>query len=433
MSYDNNPSIYITQKEDPLLYKIIQILQEKEKRDADKLEYYKYEKLVELIKIIIQNKGKVFGGCPRDLILREINSNKFWEYCKENNLNFINNFYNPTIYPETFDGRTKLPNDIDIQCINSSLENLLETLKELGFTLTKLEVPELYRPSYGINHDKYKLEYKPKHSKTKTTLETLYNEQLYYSIKIDIIYASTQKELDKYFNTKLDFMCNQLQITSAYERDGKTVFNYECMPNILEFKKDQNGNPYKSSIDNSLLPYELLKNIIKQIEEKKAYVLFPDAYRIDKMMLKEYELVYVECIYYLNYYIKKESQFNTLQITPVNNSFECNICLNDEDNRTNITQFLNIKVKCCSNHSIHLKCFIINIRSQYEQSIPMSCAICRNEDLYIITPDLLDKLYKYIIKLDTLSKREEQEECYVLERLERLEVLDAPDAPEELE
>ena len=115
MSYDNNPSIYITQKEDPLLYKIIQILQEKEKRDADKLEYYKYEKLVELIKIIIQNKGKVFGGCPRDLILREINSNKFWEYCKENNLNVINNFYNPTIYPETFDGRTKLPNDIDIQ------------------------------------------------------------------------------------------------------------------------------------------------------------------------------------------------------------------------------------------------------------------------------------------------------------------------------
>ena len=68
-----------------------------------------------------------------------------------------------------------------------------------------------------------------------------------------------------------------------------------------EFKKDQNGNPCKSSIDNSLLPYELLKNIIKQIEEKKAYVLFPDAYRIDKMMSKEYELVYVECISSLLY------------------------------------------------------------------------------------------------------------------------------------
>lgn len=411
----------------PHLYKIIRQLEEEQKRlkeeikkdivkttqtkeayikqqDANKLKYYEYEQLIKLIKIISENGGKVFGGCPRDLILREVNSNKFWKYCKENNLNFINNFYNPTIHIETYDGRTKLPNDIDIQCLYSSLENLLETLKELGFTLTKLEVPELYRPSYGINHDKYKLEYKPKHSKTKTTLETLYNNQLYYSIKIDIIYASTQKELDKYFNTKLDFMCNQLQITSADERDGKIVFKYECLSNILEFKKEQNGNPYKSSIDNSLLPYELLKNIIKQIEEKKAYVLFPDAYRIDKMMSKEYELVYVECISYLNYYIKKESLINECKIICIDTPEKCGICLYDEDPTTNTLNFLNIKVKCCSNnHSVCLKCFIKNAHSQHAQEINLSCSFCREEGIYM-TQQLLGDLSKYITKLEQLEE-----------------------------
>ena len=373
-------------------------------QDANKLKYYEYEQLIKLIKIISENGGKVFGGCPRDLILREVNSIKFWKHCKENNLNFINHFYNPTIHTETYDGRTKLPNDIDIQCLYSSLENLLETLKELGFTLTKLEVPELYRPSYGINHGKYKFEYKPKHSKTKTTLEKLYNEQLYYSIKIDIIYASTQKELDKYFNTKLDFMCNQLQITSAYERDGKIVFKYECLSNILEFKKEQNGNPYKSSIDNSLLPHELLKNIIKQIEEKKAYVLFPDAYRIDKMMSKEYELVYVECISYLNYYIKKESLINECKIICIDTPEKCGICLNDEDPTTNTLEFLNIKVKYCSNnHSVCFKCFIKNSHSQHEQGINLSCSLCREEGIYM-TPQLLGDLSKYITKLEQLEE-----------------------------
>jgi len=376
-------------------------------QDANKLKYYEYEQLIKLIKIISENRGKVFGGCTRDLILREVNSNKFWKYCKENNLNFINNFYNPTIYPKTYDGRTKLPNDIDIQCLYSSLENLLETLKELGFTLTKLEVPELYRPSYGINHDKYKLEYKPKHSKTKTTLETSYNEQLYYSIKIDIIYAYTQMELDKFFNTKLDFMCNQLQISSIDEIEDKIVFNYECLSNIVVFKKEQNGNPYKSSIDNSLLPYELLKNIIKQIEEKKAYVLFPDAFRIDKMVSKEYELVYVECISYLNYYIKKESLINECKIICVDTPEECEICYNDKYPTTNTLEFLNIKVKCCSNNrcsnnnSVCLICFITNLHSQYEQGINLSCSFCRKEGIYM-TPQLLGDLIKYITKLKKL-------------------------------
>lgn len=382
---------------------IVKTTQSKEdyikQQDLNKLKFYEYKEIIKLIKIISENSGNVFGGCPRDLILREVNSTKFWQYCKENNLNFINNYYNPNIYPETYDSRTKLPNDIDIQCLHSSLEKLLEKLKEL-FTLTKLEVPELYRPSYGINHVKYKLEYKPQHGKTDTILEKLYNQQLYYSIKIDIIYASTQEELDKYFNTKLDFMCNQLQITSAYERDGKIVFKYECLSNILEFKKEQNGNPYKSSIDNSLLPYELLKNIIKQIEERKAYVLFPDAYRIDKMMSKEYDLVYVECISYLNYYIKKESLINKCEIICVDTLDNCEICLCNEVPTTNTLKFLNIKVKCCSNnHSMCLKCFIKNSHSQYEQGINLSCSFCREEDIYM-TPQILEELIKYINKLE---------------------------------
>jgi len=374
------------------------------RQDANKLKYYEYEQLTKLIKIITENDGKVFGGCTRDLILREVNTHKFWKYCRDNNYNFINNFYNPTICPETYYGRTKLPNDIDIQCIYSSIEKLLKTFKELGFTLTKLEVPELYRLYYGINRDKYKLEYKPQHNKTNTTLEKLYNKQLYYSIKIDIIYASTQKELDKYFDTKLDFMCNQLQITSAYEREDKIVFNYECLANILKFIKEQNGNSYKSSIDNSLLPYELLKNIIKQIEERKAYVLFPDAYRIDKMMKKEYIFVYIECISYLNYYIKKESLINKFKIICVDTPEECIVCLNNEDTTTNTLEFLNIKVKCCSNnHNVCLKCFIINLHSQYEQEINLSCSLCREEGIYM-TPQLIGDLTKFIIKLAQLEE-----------------------------
>ena len=143
---DNDTDTPININPIPHLYKIIRQLEEEQKRlkeeikkdivkttqtkeayikqqDANKLKYYEYEQLIKLIKIISENGGKVFGGCPRDLILREVKSNKFWKYCKENNFNFINNFYNPTIHTETYDGRTKLPNDIDIQCLYSSLEN----------------------------------------------------------------------------------------------------------------------------------------------------------------------------------------------------------------------------------------------------------------------------------------------------------------------
>lgn len=394
---DNDDTSISINQGDPL-YDIIIQLKQYQFENENKIKYYRFKKITELINTITNNNGIIFGGCPRDLILREINSKKFWEHCKENNINFINNYYNPIIHPETFNDRIKLPNDIDIKCVSSSVSNLLTLLQDKDFTLKKLKISELYRTSYGIKHNKYKLEYKPNNSKLNTTLEKLYNYELYFTINIDIIYGSTQKDLDNYFDTKLDVMCNQLQITSV----DRTEFIYECLPNIINFKKKQNGSNYKSSIYSSLLPYELLKNIMKQIEEKKAVVLCPDAYRIDKMTKLGYTLVFVECISYLNYYIKKDVPYNTLQITPVNNLDECFICLCSDYGTTNTEQFLNTKVLCCTNnHSVHLKCFVKNIVSQYEQDINLSCPICRNQEI-CISPQLLSDLNKFIIKLEQL-------------------------------
>ena len=118
------------------------------------------------------------------------------------------------------------------------------------------------------------------------------------------------------------------------------------------------------------------------------------------MVSKDFELVYVECISYLNHYIKNESFINKFEIICVDTLDNCGICLCNEVPTTNTLKFLNIKVKCCSNnHSMCLKCFIKNSHSQYEQGINLSCSFCREEDIYM-TPQILEELIKYINKLE---------------------------------
>lgn len=86
--------------------------------------------LMMLIDEILHFKGRIFGGAARDYYTRQYWNEKYETYCKENGIDAKSNWGNKKIHPESYNGRTIIPNDIDVLIGEADAELLTATLSK---------------------------------------------------------------------------------------------------------------------------------------------------------------------------------------------------------------------------------------------------------------------------------------------------------------
>jgi hypothetical protein len=343
--------------------------------------------------LILKNHGTIFGGCTRDLIIRESACEKFRIFCVENDLNLRKEYNKSDCHPETFIDRTIIPNDIDVYCTLNNLNNIYVALETEG-VIIKIPSKGLYRASPGIKLNKHVINslnmYK---SEYKTPIGKFFYEMSNMKLNIDIITADTHKELETYLSVKPDFLCNQIQMSIDNDIEliiYKVPKNILLMKGILEYERypinigDDSESKIirlfdiRNSLENSNFKNDVLNIIIYQILNKKAYAIFPDSRRIEKMIKEGWKIIFDKNI--LSYYYKilfKNIKIYYNNIIELKQLDTCPICIEIYNHDI----FLDSPIKICSNsHYVHIKCFVKAYISQYcEQEVEPSCCICREE------------------------------------------------------
>lgn len=87
-----------------------------------------------LYSTITASGGTLFGGCVRDLKVREEATSDFYDRCRHDHINADVNYSFSDIFPETYVGRRTLPNDIDLFIPEDKVDTLEENIKKLGST-----------------------------------------------------------------------------------------------------------------------------------------------------------------------------------------------------------------------------------------------------------------------------------------------------------
>lgn len=364
--------------------------------DISKINLKKVQTLYKTIMIVVKTGATIFGGCPRDLIIRENACEIFRKYCCENDLVLREMYNEPTCNPETYKDRNLLPIDIDILCTNDNFENLVKQLKTLGY-ITSISSKKLYREHYGIilkcvelnTIDKYNPDYS-------TSFGKFFYNHSNIKIKLDIICADTKSKFDEYISIKPDFLCNKLQIflnpitdliQYSVEKSICKIKDITTKYNSFAINNDSLWVCRSGGIRNStLLAHDIYETIVEQIINKKAYLLLPDVHRIYKMMSKGWTIIldYKILVNYYNNIFNKISFGEILVnsdegVNGVNRITDesCPIC--HEIYVEN--DIINSPVKLCSNtHYVHFKCFALSYLAQEGalNTFP-SCCLCRQE------------------------------------------------------
>ena len=340
--------------------------------------------------LILKNGGTIFGGCPRDLIIRESACEQFRIFCINNNLILRKEYNNSDCHPETFLNRNLIPNDIDVFCSVSKLNNIYIALEKEGI-LIKIPSKGLYRASPGIKLNKHILNslnvYNPEY---KTPIGKFFYEISNMRMHIDIIISDLHKDLEHYLLVKPDFLCNQIHMSIDSDTDliiYKVPKNILLMNGILKYERypitiEDNNRivrvfDIRNSSENSHFKTDVLDTIISQILTKKAYAIFPDSRRIEKMIKEGWKIIFDKNIlsyYYVKLYKNIHIYNNNIELLQID---LCPICIEVYNNDI----FLDSPIKICSNsHYVHVKCFVKAYISQYsEREVEPSCCICREE------------------------------------------------------
>jgi hypothetical protein len=363
------------------------------KTDISKINLRKIQTFYKTIMKIVKTGATIFGGCPRDLIIRENACEIFRNYCFENNLVLREMYNEPTCNPETYKDRNLIPTDIDILSTNDNCEILVEQIKQLGH-ISNITSKKLYREHFGIilkclelnTMDKYNPDYC-------TSFGKFFYNHNNIKIKIDIVCAPFKRNLDEYISLKPDFLCNKLQIhfnpitdLIQYSVD-QSIFKINHITtkyNSFAINNDTLWVCRSGGIRNStLLAHDIYEIIVEQIIHKKAYLLLPDVHRIHKMMSKGWTIIldYKILVNYYNNIFNKITFVENINggVDGVNKLTDepCPIC--HEIYVEN--DIINSPVKLCSNsHYVHFKCFALSYLTQ-ENALDTtpSCCLCREE------------------------------------------------------
>ncbi len=286
----------------------------------------RYTLMHEVAEVAIKKGGTIFGGFVRSFIFHDHMAKKFYGDGHDRK-----DYETPDVSPETFEGRTHIPSDIDIHFkTNEEFSEFRKTLSEMSFAY----IPRRKRLNgYTITHWtlKVRLVVVPMGVRGSVSHRNLVK----YVKNMDVVVPGSDFSIDVVvdsnnlppFSDKLDFVCNGLIMNS----DGINLCEQLAKTHSVIGK------------------FRLLNSIIDDIVNKRAYVVKFTAHRWEKMDAKKTWEILGE-----NF--------------PVNKTFpekgeDCIICHCDEN--------VNYKLACC-NAFYHLNCLKRTLKHDSTK-----CAHCR--------------------------------------------------------
>ena len=284
--------------------------------------------------IIRNNDGIIFGGYVRDKIIHDFYARQFYDYSSGNQ-----NYGKSNCHPESFDGRTRIPNDIDVISFRTSFDPMIDALRAAGYHIDYWQIRNVYKDVFCSNdavNDYFTLErvivkqndkrgiypYDPRRKKQ-------------HSIKLDVLLCRSQEmknpfEIIKY--VPYDFECNQLVMYKS---------------GIIDVR----GN---NIMDHNIMVKNITENIVDFHTIMDTNFLFQSTKctRLNKLIKSGFKKVVVPNFLV----IEKVDEQDTI----------CNICL------CNIDDF-KIYRPCCKT-IYHINCFDTLIR---QSNINEQCIVCK--------------------------------------------------------
>ena len=373
-----------------------------------------YKNMKNLILELLHGGAIIFGGCPRDTIIKNYYNNLFYEFCKQhpNSLDIYNKQYNNIkCHPESYKGRNTLPKDIDCFISQSSFNKLKELFAKNGFTFKWKKDNITLKYFKSIPEDFIN---KLKHSsctlRSEISLEInrflriLCNNDAIQMIKsntnfdIDFIIYQDENPVDfiDFITPGLDFTANSIYML----KDRTGDINFKTV--IVQRKKYSNVlNPafyYKSQAED-------LSFVMKQIYKKETDVknLKVDGYRIEKLVRKGWKLLFEDIIFIYNPLCE-----TYLEKFIPNSDDECIICranlnLNIASDTEDITGIIVRHKLCECKVGFHLLCYAAYYNSTFSRGRDtIKCAHCRT----VHTKHSVDinQLFSNIIEYNALRK-----------------------------
>lgn len=359
----------------------------------------------------------IFGGYPRDTILKNYYNDMFYKFCQEypNPIDIFKKEYNNTkCHSESYEGRNTLPKDIDC-FVSLSVFNEIKKMLETNFNIKwkKDNVSVAYFKSIPDEY-KDKLVHssciiRPKICTTiSSILHLLSNFETVSLIKSSYVY-------------EIDFI--------VYQDDNPVTFidfitpGLDCVANSIYMLKDIDDAHHSDIVFKTVIKQEQrfrlalinpinylkfrmedLEFVMKQIYCKETDIANYniDTHRIDKLVNKGWKLSFKEIIFKY----KNHSDLNTyLEKFIPNSDDECIICrANFKEEDEDITGIAVRNTKCKCKIGYHLVCYATyHLQMTSHQEHFVNCAQCRHK-ISLYTEEM-DILFTNIIYYNTIRKK----------------------------
>ena len=273
-----------------------------------------------LYETIATNNGTLYGGCVRDYVDRKRATQAFYEECNKRELTDAEAdtcFNNEKVHKESFNSRTRLPNDIDVFIGEKDAEKLEVALKSAGFIIDSHSVPVSYF-TRSINEDHKKFlahrklrlrfdnrnpifimlaSYAGKHINFRFT-------RVKFMIDLIIKKDGCPDTIKPPFNNP-DFRCNMLFMSSRLKQVGNyTIEEFPIISTNVDVVRPTLSDEMFSEEKLSVIvgknptqdPYQRIcvDAIVEDITNNRALLMKGDldVYRVHKMIGKHYDVDY---------------------------------------------------------------------------------------------------------------------------------------------
>ena len=356
-----------------------------------------WKNLNTLISELIELDCEIFGGAARDIFARDHWATKFYEEfllprINDTQSNTTEQYDEPTCHPESYEGRTLLPKDLDLFIKG---EANFEKVKK--YLINKYKVITIEKSEGASHHTPYFIEKNPKLAEvllyhhfilknlnysveTRRMIEILKHilpaeviDKIFPDIiiHIDIIVLKDNWKQFRYYLNEMcppfdnpDFRCNQISLVKDKKENLTRNYTLKVNWNLTEKSDGRHfGSLFKcvsAELSDVQLKMDNLKIVIEDIINKRAIPVSKNisAHRIIKMQAKGYTIDLAQLL-------------SNVHTKPLNADDLCSICLEDFSVKK-------IAVKPCVCASVmHPECWAFLMKTEMETNYTFSCPSCR--------------------------------------------------------
>jgi len=256
---------------------------------------HKYKFVCDVMSVIFNNKGGVFGGAVRDRIKHDDAASAYYAAFSKPNIhnvhNIVDDYTNIAFLPETLD-RLLVPFDIDAFISTANFQKMVDDLVTLNisFDIEFWRDASRYFPNTTVQPDQVKhccITLKPFSKDINTKImSAMPPSVLNMPIFTHLLQEFTEKLSENMFDVKLDLMV--INNSDAFTLDAPFgELDFECNGLIMDARGIRLSDHMLKNVKNPIARQRELARIMDDILKKKAVLCSrATTARIDKMISK---------------------------------------------------------------------------------------------------------------------------------------------------